>query len=63
MKKVIAIVGTARKRSTYNAVLQFLKNLQSLGGVEYEIVVLNAYRLEMCRGCKQCFNKGEEHCP
>src|SRR5512141_422844 len=63
MKKVIAIVGTGRKRSTHNAVLQFLKNLQSLGDVEYEIVALNAYRLDMCRGCKLCFNKGEEHCP
>ncbi len=63
MKKVIAIVGTARKRSTYNAVLQFLKNLQSFGDVEYEIVVLNSYRLAMCRGCKLCFNNGEEHCP
>ena len=63
MKKVIAIVGTARKRSTHNAVLQFLKNLQSLGDVEYEIVPLNDYRLDMCRGCKLCFNKGEEYCP
>jgi multimeric flavodoxin WrbA len=63
MKKVTAIVGTGRKRSTYNAVLQFLKNLQSLGDVEYEIVALNHYRLEICRGCKRCFTKGEEYCP
>ena len=63
MKKVVAIVGTARKRSTHNAVLQFLKNLQSLGDVKYEVVAINAYRLDMCRGCKLCFNKGEEHCP
>ena len=63
MKKVTAIIGTARKRSTHNAVLQFLKNLQSLGNVEYEIVALSNYRLDMCRGCKLCFNKGEEYCP
>ena len=47
MKKVTAIIGTARKRSTYNAVLQFLENLQSLGSVEYEIVALSSYRLDM----------------
>jgi multimeric flavodoxin WrbA len=63
MKRVTAIVGTARKRVTYHAVLQLLKNLQSLDDVEYEIVSLSHYRLEMCRGCKLCFDKGEEHCP
>lgn len=63
MKKVTAIVGTARKRSTHNAVLQFLRNLQALGDVDYEVVALSDHRLEMCRGCKTCFNRGEEHCP
>jgi multimeric flavodoxin WrbA len=63
LKKLTAIVGTARKRSTHKAVLQFLTNLQSLGDVEYEIVALSDYRLELCRGCKLCFIRGEECCP
>ena len=63
MKKVTAFVGTARKKNTYNAVRQFLDNLQSLGDVEYEIVALSDYRLGTCRGCKLCFEKGEEFCP
>ncbi len=63
MKRVTAFIGAPRKRSTYDAVLQFLKNLQSLGDVEYEIVALSNYRLGMCRGCQRCFRKGEEHCP
>lgn len=63
MKRVIAFVGTARKKSTYNAVCQFLNNLQSLGDVEYEIVALSDHRLGTCRGCKLCFEKGEEFCP
>jgi multimeric flavodoxin WrbA len=62
-KRVTAFVGTARKKSTYNAVCQFLDNLKSLGNVEYEIVVLNNHRLGICRGCKTCFAKGEEFCP
>jgi multimeric flavodoxin WrbA len=63
VKKVTAIVGSARKRGTHHAVQQFLKNLQSLGDIEYEIVALSQYRLGLCRGCKLCFEKGEEYCP
>jgi len=63
MKKVTAFVGSARKKHTHDAVVQFLGHLQSLGDVEVEIVHLNDYRLEFCRGCKVCFARGEEHCP
>jgi multimeric flavodoxin WrbA len=63
MKKVTAFTGTGRKKSTYSAVRQFLDNLQSLGNVESEIAVLTDYQLGTCKGCKQCFVKGEEFCP
>ncbi|MBE9067398.1 flavodoxin family protein [Leptolyngbya cf. ectocarpi LEGE 11479] len=63
MKKVTAFIGTARKKHTYNAVCQFLDHLQSLGDVECEIVALSDYHLGTCRGCKQCFAKGEASCP
>jgi multimeric flavodoxin WrbA len=63
MKRVTAFVGSARKKHTHDAVVQFLGNLQSMGDIEYEIVRLSDYRLEACRGCKVCFEKGEEHCP
>ena len=63
MKKVTAFVGSARKKHTYNAVAQFLGNLQSMGDIETEIVRLSDYRLQICRGCKLCFDKGEELCP
>jgi multimeric flavodoxin WrbA len=62
-KRVTAFVATARKKSTYNAVRQFLDNLKSLGNVEYDIVVLNHLQLGICKGCKRCFSKGEEFCP
>jgi multimeric flavodoxin WrbA len=61
--KVIAFVGSARKKHTYNAVKQLMNNLQSLGDIEFEIVQLSDYRLEVCKGCKTCINKGEEFCP
>jgi len=63
MKRVTAFVGSAHKKNTYNAVVQFLNNLQTLGEVEYEIVTLSDYKLNVCRGCRVCFNKGEEYCP
>jgi multimeric flavodoxin WrbA len=63
MKKVTAFVGSARKKHTYDAVVQFLSHLQSMGDIEYEIVRLSEYRLEFCKGCKVCFAQGEERCP
>lgn len=61
--KVTAFIGNAQKRHTYDASEQFLKNLQLLGDVEYEIVRLSDYHLETCKGCRVCFDKGEESCP
>ena len=63
MKKVTAFVGSAHKRHTLGAVRQFLDDLQSLGDVESEIVTLSDYRLGACRGCRLCFERGEEACP
>lgn len=63
MKKVVAFVGSAHKKNTQRAVVQFLNDLQALGGVESEIATLSDYRLEVCRGCGLCFQKGEEFCP
>jgi multimeric flavodoxin WrbA len=63
VKRVTAFVGSARKKHTYDAVAQFLDNLSAIGDVETEIVRLSDYRIEVCRGCKVCFEKGEEHCP
>ena len=63
MKKVTAFVGSAHKQNTHKAVVQFLNNLEALGDVECEIVTLSNYKLEACRGCRLCFDKGEAFCP
>jgi multimeric flavodoxin WrbA len=63
MKKVTAFVGSAHKKNTHATVVQFLNALQALGDVEYEIVTLSDYTLKACRGCRVCFEKGEEFCP
>ena len=63
MKKITAFVGSARKGHTYDAVAKFLVYLQSMGDIEYDIVRLSDYSLEACKGCRVCFEKGEERCP
>ena len=63
MKKVTAFVGSGARRNTYRAVMNFQKHLQALGDVEFEIVMLSDYNLKYCRGCRLCFDKGEEFCP
>ena len=63
VKNVTAFVGAGRKGHTYEAVREFLDGLEALGDVETEIVRLGDYRIETCRGCKVCFDKGEEYCP
>jgi multimeric flavodoxin WrbA len=63
MKRITAFVGSARKKNTYSAVVQFLDHLQEQGDMECEIVLLSDYRLGTCRGCMLCFEKGEAFCP
>lgn len=63
MKKVIAFMGCARKKATYQAVQAFERNLKKLGDVDFEYVFLSECQLAFCRGCKLCFDKGEEFCP
>ncbi len=61
--KVTAFVGSARKKHTYNVSEKFLQKLQSLGDVDYEIIMLGDNDLKTCKGCMLCLNKGEELCP
>jgi multimeric flavodoxin WrbA len=60
--KVTAFVGSARKKHTYDATELFLQKLKSVGDVECEIVRLSDYNLETCKGCRVCFDQGEEYC-
>ena len=63
MKKVIAIIGTQTRKATYRAVQEFEKNLKQQDEIDFEYLFLSDYHLEFCRGCKVCFDKGEEYCP
>ncbi len=63
MKKIAAFIGSDRKKATYRAVKEIEKNLKNYGDIQFEYVFLKDYNLEFCRGCKLCFDKGEQYCP
>ncbi|MEN8905257.1 MAG: NAD(P)H-dependent oxidoreductase [Clostridiales bacterium] len=63
MKKIISIIGSSRKKTTYNAVKEFEKSLRKKVEVDFEYLFLDDYNLEFCKGCKLCFNKGLQYCP
>jgi multimeric flavodoxin WrbA len=63
MIKVTAFIGSAQKHATYKAVCEFEKNLKAYMEIDFEYVFLKDYHLDYCRGCKLCFDKGEECCP
>jgi multimeric flavodoxin WrbA len=65
MKTVTVFLGSGRKQRglTCRAARQLLDNLESFGDVRGEIVFLSEYELGLCRGCKVCFERGEEYCP
>ncbi len=61
--KITAIIGSARKKHSYKAAATFLDKMKTFGDIDYELVALSDYNLEICRGCKLCLDRGEEHCP
>ncbi|MEN4012416.1 MAG: flavodoxin family protein [Chloroflexota bacterium] len=63
MKKVIALVASARKKGTDYVIRQLLGKLEALGEVETEIITLRDYQVGTCQGCQVCFARGEEFCP
>lgn len=64
MKTVTAFLGTSHKTGfTFLATRRFLEDLESRSDIHTEIVFLSDCNLGVCRGCKACFLRGEEHCP
>jgi multimeric flavodoxin WrbA len=62
IKKVTAFIGSPQKKATYEAVKEFETYLKSYAEIDFEYVFLKEYNLKSCKGCKLCFNKGEEYC-
>ncbi|MGI6004283.1 MAG: NAD(P)H-dependent oxidoreductase [Christensenellales bacterium] len=63
--KVLAVMGSPRKRgNTYRVVERIKESLLAYDkGIDFEFLFLQDYNLAMCAGCFTCFARGEEHCP
>lgn len=62
--KVLVIIGSLRKKNTYEAVRQFEQiHRAQVDACDYEYLFLKDMNIELCRGCFLCISKGEAKCP
>ncbi|WP_061996085.1 NAD(P)H-dependent oxidoreductase [Clostridium sp. ATCC 25772] len=61
--KVVVLMGSPRKRDSYNICKLIEKNFKKNYTVDFEYIFLNDYIIEECKGCDMCFQKGEKFCP
>lgn len=57
--KYLIINGSPRKKNTWAIVNRIKENLEG----DFEEVHLSKCDIPLCKGCFNCFNKGEEYCP
>lgn len=63
MKKILAIIGSPRNGETCNAVRLFEEKLNEIEKVDFEYLHLKDMNVQPCKGCLNCFVKGENCCP
>ena len=61
--KILAVIGSPRKGTSYHSVQIMEEYLKSLGDVEFEYLFLKDYRMQDCRGCESCVRFGIAKCP
>jgi multimeric flavodoxin WrbA len=60
--KVLSVIGSRRKKNTYNAVKLFEDEFLKNNCDEFKYLFLNEFNLEYCRGCGLCV-ENEKSCP
>jgi multimeric flavodoxin WrbA len=67
--KILAIVSSYRKKGNTAQVVRLIEErMRHLAARKYEALrfdtlYLGQYDVQMCRGCRVCFDKGEDKCP
>jgi len=61
--KIIVLMGSPRKKDSYNVCKLIGVKLRKSCTVEFEYIFLNDYVIEDCKGCNMCFKKSENLCP
>jgi len=59
--KILLINGSPRKGETLKK-LEILSSIFEFGGYSCEILNIGDYNIQFCKGCYQCFLKGEDQC-
>lgn len=61
--KILAILGSPHKGSSYHAIKIIETALKRKGKVDFEYLFLKDANLKTCAGCFQCLQKGQANCP
>ncbi len=61
--KIIVLMGSPRKKDSLSACKVIEEAMNESRHVEFEYVYLKDINIADCRGCDQCFQKGEQFCP
>lgn len=62
--KILSIIGSPKgKGSGYTIAERIETEMQRLGEVEFDYLILKEQNLKTCRGCFLCVTHGEERCP
>lgn len=69
MMKILVLVGSYRRNGNTDQISGLIKEHLAEEAkrvqepLEIETVYLGQQNLQFCRGCRICYNRGEEHCP
>ena len=61
--KVLVIMGSLRKKNTYETIKKIENYHKQYSNCEYEYLFLKDQNLKLCTGCHNCITKGEDLCP
>lgn len=61
--KILVIIGSLRKRNTYDLAKMIEERHKQISECEYEYIVLKDMDLRLCTGCHACMTAGEQFCP
>jgi multimeric flavodoxin WrbA len=66
---ILALVSSGRRKGNTDRIVQMIgSHLEALASwrgepLEFEMIYLAYKNIRPCRGCRVCFDRGEEHCP
>ena len=61
--KIAVLMGSPRKKDSYRICKILEECFPSSTNAQFEYLFLEKFYIEDCKGCGQCFQKGEKYCP